>query len=616
MKRCARALSLLISIATIWALGGIAQAQDAPATASSASASPAGATDPEATEEKVVYTVGSPYDLVSPNPFKACCTMDYEMIGINYDLLFNFGKTDLAPESGLGIWPPTVSEDSKTWTIKIREGVTWSDGTPFTAYDVAFTYSFIADNKLAAFDDYLGEPESFTAPDDTTFVWKMKTASLSPLTPPFIPILPEHIWAPLDGKPPSVIKEFKNIPAIGTGPFQLAEWKEGQFVRFVANPHYWGPKPAVDESIYRTYENAEGLALALETSEIDFAYQLTPALFNRLKDNPDITTNLANIVQFDNLAFNFEGSANPALRDEQVRLAISHGIDRQTLVDRVLLGNGTIGDSVVDPTFSRWYTPTAPEDVQEYDPALAEQILDDAGYLDTDEDGVREGPDGPLTIELLTISDETYSTASGKLIAGWLNAIGFDASVKTVNTTKAYDLWGSQDFDAYIWGWSGDPDPDFILSIFTSKQCDPPFGWSDGCYKDLAYDAMYKEQHFELDPEKRIEQVAAMQKYLYEKNPEIVLYYQRNLQAYRNDTFTGYVLNPEPVGSALFQWAPYTYQTLRPVESEASGAESGTGEADADGWPTWAWVGLALVLVVGIGLVVMMRRSQGQEDTE
>jgi peptide/nickel transport system substrate-binding protein len=406
---------------------------------------------------KVVFTVGSTYDLVSPNPFKACCSMDYEMLFMNYDMLFNFNVKDLTATSGLASFPPQKSADGLTWTFHIQPGVKWSDGVPLTASDIAFTYNFIWQNHLSVFRPYLGDPVSFTAPNPTTFVWKMKTASLSPLTPPWIPIVPEHIWKRFEGADIKTIKEFPNLPAVGSGPFTLTQWKEGQYLQFEANKDYWGGSPTVDEVVMKVYDNNEALALALQTGEVDFAEALPPDIFNKVKTFPNVTTNVSDASYLDNLAFNFTGTANPALKNEQVRLAISYAIDRQTLVDRVLGGYGSIGDSMVLPTHAQWYWKPTGSEVQGYDPAKAKQLLDQAGYVDTNGDGIREDPNTgqPLSISLLTISDITYSVPEGNLIAGWLKAVGIDATTKTVNTAKAYDLWGAHDFDAYVWGWGG-----------------------------------------------------------------------------------------------------------------------------------------------------------------
>jgi peptide/nickel transport system substrate-binding protein len=467
---------------------------------------------------------------------------------------------------------------------------------------------------MAAFLNYLGDPASFTAPNPTTFVWKMKTPTLSPLTPPYVPILPEHIWAKLDGKDAKTIKEFEPVPQVGSGPFQLTGWKEGQYVIMKANPDYWGGAPHMDEVIFKTYDTPEALALALQTGEVDFADSLTPNLFDKLKSTPNVATNIAAPATFDNLAFNFEGTANPALKNEQVRLAISYAIDRQTLVDRVWLGYASVGNSVVMPTYKRWYQAPAAGTVQNFDPAKAKQLLDAAGYTDSNGDGIREMPDGsPFTLQILAISDFDQSVAESNLIAGWLKNIGIDASVKTVNTAKAYDLWGSQNFDAYVWGWTGDPDPDFILSIFTTKQC---LEWSDGCYSDPAYDTMYQQQHSATDINARTAEVQKMEQYLYEKNPEIVLLYEQDLQAYRTDRWTGYIVQPQPQGFLLFQWGTYSYLNIRPVEQGAGVASSGSGGgASSGGLPAYLWIILAIVAILG-ALFFVRRARKSEENVE
>ncbi len=606
MSRLAKGFALTTAIGLLTLFGGTALAQEEPAAPPS--------TDPN----KVVLTVGSTGDLISANPFKACCGLDYEVIIMNYNLLFNFSRATLEAESGLAEFPPTSSEDKKTWTFKIRDDVMWQDGTPLTAEDVAFTFNFINDNHLATFSDYLGKPakvDPFTAPDPTTFVWKMETATTSPLTPPYVPILPKHIWERLDGESARVIKEFKNIPIVGSGPFQLVEWQEGRFARMVANDDYWDGAPNIDEVIFRHFGNDEAMALALEAGEIDFAEAIPPDLFDRLKTQPGITTNAASAASFLNLAFNFEGTANPAWRNEDVRLAISHAVDRQTLVDRVLKGYGVVGDSVVTPTFAKWYWGPTGAEVQEFDPEKAKQILDEAGYTDEDGDGVREGPTGPLDIELLAISDIPSSNPSAKLIAGWLNDVGFDATVKVVSEAKAYDIWADQTFDAYLWGWSGDVDPDFIMSIFTTKQC---LSWSDGCYKDPAFDEMYEAQRTETDEEKRKALLVEMQKYLYEKNPELVLFYEQDLQAYRSDRWTGFVTQPEPVGYLLFQFGNESYLNVRPVGTAEAQGQDGGGSAGGGGGSSpvlWIIIGAVAIIVI-VGGVMVARRGKGADDVE
>ena len=601
MQHRSRLSALLITLAVLVALS----------LTSMAVAQTPSTSEPQPNAGKITFTVGVTTDMLAANPFKACCGSEYEMMFLAYDMLFNYSAQTMEPTDGLAFFPPEQSADGKTWTFKIREGVKWSDGQPLTAKDIAFTYSFINEKKIPAFNDYLGDPvdkNAFEAPDDTTLIWHMDKPTLSPLTPPWVPIVPEHVWSKFWKDDFKTIKEFRNVPAVGSGPFVLTEWVEGRYWKMEANKGYWGGTPTIDEVIFRVYDTPEALKLALVNGEVDAAEALPPTIFQSLQNEKNITLNVSSAGYFDNLAFNFEGTANPALQNEDVRLAIAYAIDRQALVDRVTLGYGSPGDSVVLPIYSRFRWKPTGNEVIGYDPEKAKQLLDQAGYKDANGDGVRETPQGdPLQMQVLTISDVIYSVPEGKLISGFMNDIGIKSTVKTVSQGKAYDIWAEQTFDMYVWAWGGDPDPDFILSIFTTDQC---LSWSDGCYSDPAYDKMYLQQRYMTDEAKREEIIKQMQQYLYEKNPEIVLLYENDLQAYRNDRFTGFVKQPEPQGYIFFGFGPYSYISIKPVVGDGSAEKGGGGTSPV------LWIVIVVGLVVIVAGALLIRRGRGRQDTE
>jgi peptide/nickel transport system substrate-binding protein len=559
----------------------------------------------------IVFTMGVTGDMVSPNPFKACCSPEYEAMFLGYDQLFNFSKDTLEATTGLADFPPDVSADGKTWTFHIRSGVKWSDGVPLTAKDVAFTFNFIHDNHLAVFDHYLGYPKSFTAPDDETFVWTMDRPTTSPLSPPWLPIVPEHIWSKFDGKDAKTIKEFPNVPAVGSGPFVLTDWKTGQFWTMDANKDYWGGAPHIDRIIFKVFDNPEAMKLALINGEIDAADAFPPAIFQQLQGEPNIVTNVSAANYFDNLAFNFEGTADPSLHNLKVRQAIQYSIDKQALVDRVALGYASVGSSVELPAYKQWAWQPDPSEAMNYDPDMAKSLLDSAGYRDINGDGFRETPNGqPWSLEVLTLTDLAYSVPEGKLVVGWMNDVGIKTTIKSVSTSKAYDLWGAQDFDMYVWAWGNEPDPDYTLSLFTKAQC---LWWSDGCYSDPAYEKMYTQQHLATDLEERIALVKEMQRFLYEQVPEVVLIYEQDLQAYRSDRFTGYTVQPSPVGSIFYAFGSEVWLGIKPVSE--SQATAGTGSSGS-GVPVWVWIALAVVVVIlGVGAFTA-RRGKATDDIE
>ena len=563
-------------------------------------------------DETVTFTIGTTSDMITANPFKSGGGAEYEMFMLNYDMLFNFGQKDLAPVSGLAEYPPEQSADGKTWTFTIRDDVRWSDGEPLTASDIAFTYNLINEKGGLAFRSELGDPiakDAFVAPDDTTLIWKMETATLAPLSPPWVPIVPEHIWGKFASPEFTAqdVKEFRNVPAVGSGPFHLTEWREGQYWKMETNDDYWAGRANIDEVLFRVYKNPEALSLALTAGEVDAAEGLPPSIFNTLQDQPNIATNVSSPGTFTDLAFNFEGTGDPSLRDEAVRDAIALSIDREALVDRTALGYSSPGNTFELPTFARYYWEPPADQLQGYDPEAAKEILDEAGYKDVDGDGYRETPDGqPWQLEVLTISDFVYSVPEGKLIVGWMDDIGIDATIKTVGESQAYQLWGDQDFDMYVWTWSPSPDPDFIASIFTTDQCG---SWSDGCYSDPAYDKLYEQQKASLDFDERQAIIQEMQQYIYDKNVIIVLQYVPNLQAYRTDRFTGYVKQPEPEGYLFYAYGPYSYLNIEPV-SAADGGSAGS----STGVPLWVLVGAGLAAAAIIFFVVRRRTRDVDEE--
>ena len=570
-------------------------------------------------DEKLTLNVGLTEDFVSPNPFVACCTMDYEFLFLNYDMLLNFDTVDLSPAPGLAE-SCEPSPDHMDWTCTIREGVTWSDGQPLTAEDIAFTYTFIVENKgTGVFGDYLPYQPTFEAPDATTFIWHSSEPTFAPEIPPWIYILPKHIWEPLDGKSGQEIKGFEEIPAVGSGAFNMVEWKPGQFVRFDANKNYWNGVPTIDEIVYRIFENQEAMVQALKSGELDYAYDLSPTLANSLRGTTGIEVYEGAPGSWTNLAFNFGGQSaaagvdevtetnHPALQDIRLREAIAHAVDKQALVDTIYQGYALPGDTFMRPDSAFWHLDIPAEEEFAFDLGLARQILDDAGYLDTDGDGIREDPVSglPLAMDIVTITDEFGSVDSGKLIEGWLEEIGFDIELRPVTTTKIYEIWELGDFDMYVWGWAGDVDPDFIMSVFTTNSC---LVWSDGCYSDPQVDAWHEEQRTLFDRDERKALIDQMQRYLYEQLPELALTYEQTIHAYRTDRFTGYFPVPQPEGDLLFGWGPYSQIALEPVTAEEA-AET----QDGGGIPVGVWIGLGIG-VVAIAALLLVRRGREEED--
>ena len=592
--------------------------------------------------DPVVFTVGMLSDVDSLNPFTGVLAESYEIFQLQYATLMQPSSADFTPAPGLAeSWEE--SADGKTWTYTLRPDLVWSDGTPLTANDVAYTFNRILEGRYEQrnYGNYVRNITSVEATDDRTVV--MTVSAPSPIMERLaVYILPEHVWSGVDAK---AVKSFANEPEgeplVGSGPFLVAERRTGQFIRLIANDSYYAGRPKVDELVFRIYNNPDALGQALIKGEVDFATGLTADVFSTLEGQEGITTYAGDYSGFNELAFNMGaatsdgkpiGDGNPHLQDQQVRLAISHAIDRQQMVDKILNGYGTPGSTIIPPLYTTLHIDPG---TQTYDPALANQILDDAGYA-MGPDGVRVGPDGvPMKYRLFVRTDSDSSVKSGEYFKSYLAAIGIEAEIKPVDENALFEIIGRGEFDMFEWGWVVEPDPDYQLSTFTCAKRSYEDGGeiyadlSDSFYCDEEYDQLYAAQSEETDQTARADIVKQMQQILYDAVPYVVTYYYDNLEAYRSDRFTGFVGQPEGSGSLLFQYGVYTYANVAPVSADSGGdttsspspgasesadASGGTAEPTSGGSNTGLIIGLAIAALVIVGLVVALVRMRSKSQ--
>jgi peptide/nickel transport system substrate-binding protein len=591
---------------------------------------PASAQSPTPTEEKVTFVYGDTGEPSSLNPFRGYLGIDFYFWAWSYHLPITFSVEDLGATPDF-VTSTEVSEDGRTFTYTVRDDLTWSDGEPMTAQDMAFTLNLYKDKHAYLPQGYLQIVESVEAPDDTHVV--LQTEEPTSLYSGEIPymytyILPEHVWQEHADQP----KAYDNVPMVGSGPFFVAEYERGQFVRLERNPHWNGPETQIDEIIYRIFKNEDAEAEALKQGEIDFGYFDSANVFNSLKEEPNIQTHAGSVPSFDEIAFNTgsayqeadppfqpHGDGHPALMDPVVRRAMRMAIDSQEIVDRVLLGYSEPGTTVVPPVSvegSRW-VPEG-EELIPFDPEGANQLLDEAGYRDTDGDGVREMPPGsiepgrPLEFRYYTQTNDQNTIRTAPFVRSWLEDIGIRAEVTAMSSGRLGDEINAGTYDLFHWGWLPDPDPDSILQNWTCGDRPPDaqtYGDNDAYYCNPEYDRMYEESRTTLDADQRYEILREMQRLFYNDAPYVVLFYLPSFQAYRTDTFTGYVPQPQPRGDLLTGYSRDAMLTIRPVSEEAGGSTTETR-----GIPAGVWIGIVAAIVVVVLLVLLVRRRGAAED--
>ncbi len=613
------------------------------------SAAPVGAADP------VVLRIGTVQSLDSINAYLTEYFIGYEIFGLNYDLLVGYDENDQPAPGYASSW----TQDGTTWTFKIDPKLTWSDGTPATSEDARWTIQKLLDGQkkdgfvgAGYLDPYLtyAGVTGVSAPDPQTLVVTTSIPNTQLLTS-YLPILPKHIWEKRDiGKDPN------DAPVVGTGAYQVAEWKTGEYVRLVRNPHYWGPKGYEDEIYFQFFKNEGAMTEALKAGDIDYARNITADQFDSLKGVPNIVTvessTAAEANAFTQLGFNTYskpikdgGASTKALQDPAFRDALGYAIDKQALVDKVLSGHGLVGSTIIPPAMAggKWHL--EPKNPRTFDIELAKTKLDAAGYK-LDANGKRLDKEGkPLNLRMVVPSgSSTYST-SAEFITGWWKELGIDMTtqqldndaVTALETPPEADPPGKADFDVVIWNWGGDVDPNSLLAILTTSSIGSN---SDTFFSNPRYDELMKLQGKEPDPTVRKGYIDEMQQIAYDQAPYHILFYDAALHAYRTDKFGGWHLQPKADGLPFFGFGNSNYNLLTapepaatPVPSNAAPASQAPGASASAAAPATAAPssggssdtgssnntalllgGLALVVIAVVVFVALRRGRTAREE--
>ena len=567
---------------------------------------------PSPTSEKVLR-VGWMQNPDSTSPFLGTFTSSYVLYHLNYDFLVGFDSKTMDPRPELATsW--SVSPDGKTWTFKIRQGVKWQDGVALTARDVAFTFNYIVDNNLTNLQAYTSGIKRATVIDDQTVEIETDAPKANMLAM-IAPIIPEHIWSKVPGS--AAGKTFQNRPpVVGSGPFQIAEFKTGKYTRLVANKDYWGGAPKIDELLFETYTNPYSMVSDLTLGRLDGAIDVPVAQFAQLQGKAGITTNEGTVWGFNELAMNCYDSpnslGNPVLLDEKFRQAVAWSIDREAIVKIAMSGYATVGSSLMVPYSKYHWQPPATMEFT-YDPTKAKAILEAAGYKDINDDGYRETKQGDdLSLRLYVTANLTDNQTATKLIVGWLKNVGIRAKMQVIDSATLLDYQYNYkgdvyapDYDMFVWDWTYDVDPQFEMSIYTPPQIE---GWNDVCWTDPEYTRLNTLQSRTLDQAKRIKIVQKMQEIFYTSSPYVILNYFTTLEAYRSDKWSGWVHAPSEYpgysGAVLYDYMNQdTYRMVQP--RTASATTAGTSN-------TTLTIVIAVVAAVAVALIafLMIRRRR------
>lgn len=405
------------------------------------------------------------------DPFNALQGADGEISALHFRPLVRSEQATFVP--GLAkAWEP--SSDAKTYTLTLQD-TQWSDGTPFTSADVLFSLESYADPKtksifsgqlspVAGFAEFQAgkakELSGITAPDEHTVIIELaepNAAFLANLVP--LLIVPKHVYGSLDRAKFKGAKEFRE-PKVGIGPYVFSRWVTDDQIEFVPNPESDEPHPL--DHVYAQYLAGDVARAQLETGEIDIA-QLASADVASVQKTGKITVQKAPGTAVMSL---YTALNSGKLADPKVRRAVLYAIDRQSIVDNVLAGNGTVAQSML-------YQPdwAVPDDLitYGYDPGKAKQLLAEAGWK------------SDTVVNLDIVPGQADRDAVMNIIAGQLQAVGINAKLRPLQPAELTKLVEQEKFDLLITVLALAPgEPGTINVRFTckgalnlSKYCNP-----------------------------------------------------------------------------------------------------------------------------------------------
>ena len=601
----------------VLALGVLAGSAGVTATASGqTTTAPAG--------QRVVlrYAIAGDENNFTPYTATGRSLKQQDILNLIYDTLL-YSPFQEKPEPWLAT-SAEMSADGRTWTFRLRDGVTWHDGRPFTADDVKFTWDYFFKTEQGRYSHHVNDRpymESSAVVDRSTVRFTCREACVTFDIDPAadLPILPKHIWETVT----EPNRFTANLP-VGTGPFKLVERVPNQSYRFEANTTYFKGKPLVDEIRMPIIPESATMFLALRSGEVDAVSRVVPP--EAVADLERAGLRVIRMADYGSIQINFNNQRAP-FSNSQFRKALNLAADTDRISQTLVGAEGKPGvDSFLDPD-----SPFANKSLKhEYNPARARQMLDSLDFRDRNNDGVREMPDGKnLDFEILVSSLEAREVRASELIQQQLKEVGVNIRVTpldpaTVNSRRQpRDAVGKRvpettttgDYDMYVTFYSGGHfhyDPDGLLYAFRSPGR-TGFGAFITGFSNPQFDSLV-DRAATVGVAERKTLLSQAGQVMYDNPPVISLYFPDGTFAYRPQAFDQWI---QEIGHGIFHkrsFLPGPRQTAQTATTTAGGSEATTGD-DGGGGGTGVVVAIvAGVLIVGGGAAFAMKRKGGAKD--
>lgn len=438
-----------------------------------------------------------------------------------------------------------IKDNGLTIIFHLRRNVRWHDGTAFTAKDVEFTYKKLVDpNVKTPYSSDFERVKFFEIIDDYT----VKIAYKEPFAPALsswgMSIMPKHILEKEDLN----TTKFQRNP-IGTGPYKFKTWKTQEKIELESNRDYFEHRPFIDRYIYRVIPDEATIFLELQTQGVDSS-GLSPLQFTRQTDTQFFKKNYRKF-RLPNFGYTYLGYNldNPKLKDKRVREALNLAVDKQEIINLVLLGLGEVSAGPFSSNswaYNKDVLPAA------FNPLRARELLNEVGWIDADRDGwlEKDGQDFELTIITNQGNEERIKVA--QIIQRRLKDVGIKVKIKVVEwSVFLTEFIGKRSFEAVLLGWSLGREPDNYDIWHSSKTKEGEFNFIG--FKNEEVDNLLVEARRNFDQEKRKAYYQKIQRIIYDEQPCMFLYVPEGLSILHN-RFRGIKQAPIGIGYNFIDW--------------------------------------------------------------
>lgn len=515
----------------------------------------------------------TPLDIKSSNPILGSSVTEFEVADLTSFGLFAFDWNFIPFANTEHVKSWQSSSDKLFDKVVLRDDLVWSDGKPITAHDVVFTFQTIMNPKVPVVavrsgTDQLKWVEAY---DDQTVVFFHKESLATNIWNMYFPVIPKHVYADSMKEDPSLSKsdyhiESEQAPVSG-GPYKITGRVRNQEIILTRREDYFmkdgvevRSKPYFKEIRFRVIEDRNTALLALKKGEID-DLELAPEQWaTQTKDDEFYSNNTkayGTEWSFGYIGWNTEV---PFFSDKRVRQAMSYALDHKEMIENICYGVYEPGRGIYHET--AWMAPDPMPEPYQQNLTKAEDLLDEAGWTDTDGDGIRDkeigGQQVPFEFTVTIANSSQTGIQICELLKSNLDQIGVICNIKPTEFTVLQEQARTHKFQAQCAGWGTGTDPDTGENLWTTKAIEQN-GRNYVSYSNPEVDKLFEQGKKEFDRDKRAEIYAQIHNQIWEDQPYTFLYYRSGFFAWNKD-LRGYMFSPRgPYGygpGLMALWKP------------------------------------------------------------